>query len=243
MTVPAPGLLVVGDVVTDVVALHGGPPRPGTDTEADIAVRAGGSAANTAAWAAWLGADARLLARVGADTGAWHEERLRAAGVRPRLPVDPDHRTAMIIVMVDGSGERTMLTHRGAGALLGPGDWDDGLLDGVVWLHLSGYTLFTEPGRALAAVAVRRAREREVRVSVDPASTGFLAGFGEERFLAATQGAAVLFPNREEAAQLSGLAEPDAAAEHLSARYGLVVCKLGAGGAVAARDGRVVARV
>ncbi|REF00404.1 carbohydrate kinase family protein [Thermomonospora umbrina] len=237
------GLLVVGDVVTDVLALHGGPPRAGTDTEADIVVRPGGSAANTAAWAAALGADARLLARVGADTGAWHRGLLAQAGVRPLLRVDADHPTAVIIVMVDGSGERTMLTDRGAGGLLGPGDWDDGLLDGVGLLHLSGYALFTGPGRELARLASERARLRGVPISVDPASTGFLSGFGEDRFLAATEGAAVLFPNRDEAAQLTGLPGAEEAAARLSGRYDLVVCKLGAEGAVAARGGRVVARV
>ena len=65
----AGGLLVIGDVVTDVVALHQvrpvarAPARPGTDTAADIVLRPGGSGANTASWAAHLGADARILTR------------------------------------------------------------------------------------------------------------------------------------------------------------------------------------
>jgi sugar/nucleoside kinase (ribokinase family) len=244
MSAPAAaGLLVIGDVVTDVLALHGREMRPGTDTEADIVVAPGGSAANTAAWAAELGADVRLLARVGADTGGWHAARLREAGVRPHLRVDADRPGAVIIVMVDASGERTMLTSRGAGGLLGPGDWDDALLEGVGWLHLSGYTLFTEPGRALARLALERARGRGVRISVDPASTGFLAEFGVDRFLAAVQGAAVLIPNRDEAGLLTGCRDPHEAAVRLSGRFGLVVCKLGAQGAVVARAGRVVARV
>ncbi|SEG81672.1 Sugar or nucleoside kinase, ribokinase family [Thermomonospora echinospora] len=244
MNVPAPaGLLVVGDVVTDVLALHGQPPRPGTDTAADIVVAPGGSAANTAAWAAELGADVRLLARVGADTGGWHAARLRAAGVRPHLRTDPGRPGAVIIVLVDASGERTMLTSRGAGALLGPDDWDDALLEGVGWLHLSGYTLFTAPGRALARLALERAADRGVRVSVDPASTGFLAELGAERFLEAAGGAAVLFPNRDEAALLTGCQDAGTAAARLSGHFGLVVCKLGARGAVVAREGRLVARV
>ncbi|NUS09596.1 MAG: sugar kinase, partial [Nonomuraea sp.] len=55
------GLLVIGDVVTDVVALHGSPVMAGSDTAAEIVLRPGGSGANTAAWAAHLGADSRLL--------------------------------------------------------------------------------------------------------------------------------------------------------------------------------------
>lgn len=81
------GLLVIGDVVTDVVARHRSPVAPGTDTEADIVLRPGGSGANTAAWAAYLGADARLLARAGYDTGVWHIGELTRAGVRPHVRI------------------------------------------------------------------------------------------------------------------------------------------------------------
>lgn len=235
-------LLVIGDVVTDVLALHASPAAPGTDTSADIVVRPGGSAANTAAWAATLGAEVALLARVGTDTGEWHRGHLREAGVRTHLRVDPDHPTAVIIVMVDAAGERTMLTNRGAGGRLGPADWDDGLLGGVARLHLSGYTLFTEAGRELVRLAVRAAAEHGVRVSVDPASTGFLAGFGTDRFLRATAAADVIVPNQDEALLLTGESEPEAAAARLSERYDLAVVKLGAAGAVAARDGRIVVR-
>ncbi|MBA9005684.1 carbohydrate kinase family protein [Thermomonospora cellulosilytica] len=243
MSGPAAALLVVGDVVTDVVALHAGPLPPGADLPAEITVRAGGSAANTAAWAAALGADARLLARAGADAADWHAARLAEAGVRPHLRVDAACPTAVIIVMVDAAGERTMLTQRGAGARLGPGDWDDALLDGAAWLHVSGYVLFTAPGRALAERAVAAARARGAGVSVDPASAGDLRRWGPDRFLAATEGADVLLPNRDEAVLLGGVPDPRAAAARLSGRYGLVACKLGADGALAARDGRIVAQV
>jgi sugar/nucleoside kinase (ribokinase family) len=235
-------LLVIGDVVTDVLARHAAPPAPGTDTAADIVVRPGGSAANAAAWAGRLGARVRLLARVGTDTGDWHRAQLRAAGVETHLRLDPEHPTAVIIVLVDGTGERTMLTDRGAGGRLGPADWDEALLADAGWLHLSGYTLFTEPGRELAEAALAAARARGVPVSVDPASTGFLATFGAERFLAATAGADVLLPNRDEARLLTGDADPRRAAARLSGRYGLVVVKLGDDGALAARDGAVVLR-
>jgi sugar/nucleoside kinase (ribokinase family) len=235
-------LLVVGDVVTDVLAVHKRPIAAGTDTAADIVIRPGGSAANTAAWAASRGADVRLLARVGADTGEWHHRQLAAAGVRAHLRVDPNRPTAVIVVMVDARGERTMLTHRGAGEHLGPADWDDALLDGTDHVHVSGYTLFSPSGRDLVEVAIARARRRGVPVSVDPASTGFLAEFGVERFVAATAGC-VIMPNRDEAALLAGTPAARAAAAELSRAYDLAVVKLGAAGAVAARGGRVTVRV
>jgi sugar/nucleoside kinase (ribokinase family) len=235
-------LLVIGDVVTDVLAVHQRPIAVGTDTAADIVVRPGGSAANTAAWAASLGMDVRLLARVGTDTGEWHRRQLIASGVRPHLSFDPEHPTAVIVVMVDAAGERTMLTHRGACGHLCPADWDDALLDGAALLHISGYALFSRGGRGLVRLAMTQARRRGVQVSVDPASTGFLADFGVERFIQATAGCVIL-PNHAEAVLLTGAPDAETAGVELSRAYELAVVKLGRAGALAARGGRVTARV
>ncbi|WP_416519077.1 carbohydrate kinase family protein [Streptomyces achromogenes] len=239
-------LLVVGDVVTDVVARHRGPLAAGTDTAAAIRTLPGGAGANVACWAAYAGAaDVRLLGRVGADSGAWHERELVAAGVRPRLVVDPHAATGTVICLVDtgAAAERTFLTDSGASLRLGPEDWSDTLLDGVGRLHVSGYLLFTEPSRALAGTALAAARARGVPVSLDPASAGFLVGLGVDRFLAFAQGLDVLLPSRDEACLLTGLPDPADAAAKLSRLVPLVVVKAGADGAWVARRGAVPVRV
>ncbi|MFF5207399.1 carbohydrate kinase family protein [Streptosporangium sp. NPDC000396] len=241
------GLLIIGDVVTDVVALHGGPAltglATGTDTAADIVLRPGGSGANTASWAARLGADVRILTRVGFDTGEWHAAELRRGGVRPHLRVDPDRPTAVVIAMVDTSGERSMLTNRGASGHIGPDDWDESLLDGVAHLHLSGYTLFAEPGLRLARLALAQAVQHGVTISVDPASTGFLRSFGPERFIQETLAAQLIIPNLDEALLLTDETSTERAAEKLSLRYGAAAVKLGSRGALMAREGKLTARV
>ncbi|MEU7984348.1 carbohydrate kinase family protein [Streptosporangium canum] len=241
------GLLVIGDVVTDVVALHGGPALAGlalgTDTAADIVLRPGGSGANTASWAARLGADVRILTRVGFDTGEWHAAELRRVGVRPHLRMDPDRPTAVVIAMVDATGERSMLTNRGAGGHIGVDDWDATLLDGVRHLHLSGYTLFAEPGLQLSRLAMAEATLRGVTISVDPASTGPLRAFGPERFVQETLAAQLIIPNLDEALLLSGESSAERAAERLSLRYGAAAVKLGSRGALMAKDGKLTARV
>ncbi|MFD7242806.1 carbohydrate kinase family protein [Streptomyces massasporeus] len=240
------GLLVVGDVITDVVARHRGPLAAGTDTAASIRTVAGGAGANVACWAAHRGAaDVRLLGCVGADAAAWHERELVAQGVRPRLVVDPLTPTGTVICMVDGgaSAERTFLTDSGAALRLGPADWSDALLDGVARLHLSGYLLFAGPSRDLVAVALKDARARGVPVSLDPASAGFLAELGAERFLSLVEGVDVLLPSRDEACLLTGLADAAEAAAELSRRVPLVVAKQGPEGALVARSGKVRARV
>ncbi|MCC0098782.1 sugar kinase, partial [Streptomyces flavotricini] len=247
----APGaLLVVGDVVTDVVAVHPEPLAPATDTAARIRTLPGGAGANAACWAAYAGvSEVRLLARVGTESARWHEQSLRDSGVRPRLVIDPAEPTGTVVALVGKDAERTFLTDSGAALRLSPADWAPSLLDGAAHLHLSGYLFFADSSRELALVALRAARARGVPVSVDPASAGFLAGLGPERFLDAVAGIGVLLPNEDEARLLAGLPEPAGAAgaaraaAELSRRVPLVVVTRGVAGALVAEGGRVTAEV
>ncbi|WP_367040733.1 PfkB family carbohydrate kinase [Streptomyces sp. Je 1-332] len=244
-------LLVVGDAITDIVARHGTPLVPGTDTAAAIRTLPGGAGANVACWAAsWGCRDVRFLGRVGADSAAWHEEALTRAGVRPRLVVDSEAPTGTVICVVDGGdgggAERTFLTDSGASLRLSVADWSPALLDGVGWLHLSGYLFFATPSRGVAEAALAAARARGVPVSVDPASAGFLAELGVERFLAAVDGVDVLLPSEGELRLLAGVADVGGLAEaaaKLSRQFPVVVVKRGAAGALAAREGEVRAEV
>ncbi|WP_405766750.1 carbohydrate kinase family protein [Streptomyces sp. NBC_01538] len=246
MTEPGRALLIVGDVITDVVARHRGPLASGTDTSAVIRTLPGGAGANVACWAAhWGRSEVRLLGRVGADYAEWHERELTACGVRPRLVVDPEIPTGTVICLVDtdSAAERTFLTQSGASSRLDPDDWSDELLDGVARLHLSGYLLFSALGRAFVAAALESARARGVPVSLDPASAGFLVELGVDRFLDLASGVDVLLPSRDEACLLTGLPDPADAAAKLSRHVPLVVAKQGAEGALVARLGTLCARV
>ncbi|MET4923329.1 PfkB family carbohydrate kinase [Streptomyces sp. PSRA5] len=237
-------LLIVGDVVTDVVARHRTPLTHGTDTAAEIRTLPGGAGANAACWAVFTGrTDVRLLGRVGADAAGWHEERLRAAGVRPLLVVDDDVATATVVSLVDASAERTFLTDSGAVLRLCAADWSDSLLDGVGRLHISGYLFFAATSRQVVRAALESALGRGVPVSVDPASAGFIARLGAEAFLAAADGVHVLLPNVDEARLLTGVPDAEKAAAELSRRFPLVVVTLGPEGALVATDGAVTARV
>ncbi|WP_093745620.1 sugar kinase [Streptomyces sp. PAN_FS17] len=239
-------LLVVGDVVTDVIARHQGPLASGTDTAAAIRTVPGGAGANVACWAAYRGGrEVRLLGRVGADAAEWHERELTASGVRPCLVVDPQAPTGTVICLVDtgAAAERTFLTDSGASLRLEPRDWSDALLDGVALLHLSGYLLFSAPSRALVTAAIASARARGVPVSLDPASAGFLVELGVDRFLALVENVDVLLPSRDEACLLTGLPDAADAAAKLSRHVPLVVAKQGADGALVARSGTVTAHV
>lgn len=237
-------LLVVGEVVTDVVARHGSGLVHGTDTPARIRTRAGGAGANAACWAARSGCrDVRLVARVGADSADWHRDLLHRAGVRALLAVDDEAPTGTVVALVDSAAERTFLTDSGAVLRLSPADWSPSVLDGVGRLHLSGYLLFAETSRATALLALREAGRRNIPVSVDPASAGFLAALGVGRFLDLVEGTDLLLPNADEARLLTGLPDPADAAAKLSLLARQVVVTLGGGGALLATAGTVRHRV
>ncbi|MFF3093672.1 carbohydrate kinase family protein [Streptomyces cyaneofuscatus] len=238
------GLLVVGEVVTDVVARHGSPLVHGTDTAAHILSVPGGAGANVACWAVRSGCrDVALVARAGTESADWHREALERAGVRALLAVDPEVATATVIALVDAAAERTFLTDSGAVLRLATEDFAPSMLDGVGRLHLSGYLLFAAASRATALLALRTAVERGVPVSVDPASAGFLAELGPKRFLELADGAELLLPNADEARLLTGLPEPEEAAAELSRTFPRVAVTLGELGAVVAAGGVVTARV
>ncbi|HYN93263.1 MAG TPA: PfkB family carbohydrate kinase, partial [Pilimelia sp.] len=121
----APGrVVVVGDILTDVVAVLSGPLATGSDTAATITVGGGGQAANTAAWLARLGVPVTLVGAVGADgPGDARLAELAAAGVGCAAVRRAGVGTGSVVVLVDGV-ERTMVTDRGATLTLAAADID-----------------------------------------------------------------------------------------------------------------------
>lgn len=200
-------VLVVGDVIDDLVVQPRGRIAPGTDTPARITPTPGGSGANAAVWLARAGATVRFAGRVGADDVARHANLLAAAGVEPVLVADPDRPTGRIVVLVGADGERTMLTDRGANLGLRGADLPDTLLTDVACLHVSGYSLFTDPVRDAVCDLMARARAAGARVSLDPGSVGFLQEVGPARFRTWLGSVDLLLPNLAEAqllAQVTG---------------------------------------
>jgi sugar/nucleoside kinase (ribokinase family) len=237
-------IVVVGDVVTDIVVRPHGPVVHGTDTASSITITGGGSGANTAAWIGSLGGSCDFLGSVGVDQATWHESQLSAVGVRALLAVDAVLPTARIVVLVDPSGERTMLTDRGANDTLRVDHFLRLGLDigrnSIV--HVSGYTLLFDGPRDAGLYALEIAHSCGAVTSVDPNSSGFLAIAGPEKFLAMTLGVDLCFPNTDEVFALTGIGDAVQGACELTSFYPTVVCKLGAEGALVAQRGKVVAR-
>ncbi len=210
---------------------------PDSDTPAAIRARPGGAAANQAAWMAHLGACVTFAGRVGARDADYHRDELARTGVRPHLAVDPGAETGSIVIMVAPDGERTMFTDRGANRHLQEDDLPDSLLDEAQVLHLTGYTFFEPPLLEVALQLLTRARSRGLAITIDPGSAAFLARLQAGAFLRWTDGAAVCFPNRDEAVMLVGEADPVTMASRLTRHYGVVALKLGGAGCVLAVPG------
>jgi ribokinase len=157
-------LTTLGDLVLDVIVRLDEPLVPGDDRTAETRAAAGGQAANVAAWAVALGAEARYVGRRGDDAaGELVARELRGRGVEV---VGPATGRTGIVVSIASDGDRTMASDRGSAPDLDPRDLDPSWFDCDV-LHLSGYSLLREPIASAAEEGARLAREREATVAVD----------------------------------------------------------------------------
>lgn len=227
-------LCCIGDLVEDVVVWLASDISKGTDTEASISRRRGGSAANVAASAASVGLPVRFIGKVGSDAiGSVLIEALRSEGVDPR--VRQGGRTGTIIVLVDPEGERSMLPDRAAATELHAVDPSD--LDGVSWLHIPAYSLVVEPLAGAARQAIDTVRRSGGTISIDASSVAIIDSFGADAFREMLRHLHpdVLLCNAEEGTYLGV-----AAAKGVDG-VELTVVKAGGGTAVAYSHGELVA--
>lgn len=191
-------LIVIGDLVADLIVLGGSGLERGTDNPAEVSLTRGGSAANVAV-AASPRHPVRFIGRVGDDTlGRTLVGELEDAGVEAL--VQRAGRTGAIVILVDGVGERTMITDRGAAAELGPIDPD--WLTGAEWVHLPLYGFAPQASRAALLGAARLLAQRGVPVSLDLSSIATMRDLGGPMLAALVDQVrpAVVFANADEAA-------------------------------------------
>lgn len=183
---PAFDVVAVGNAIVDVIAhaddafleRHGmikGTMRL-VDDEAARAIYAdmgpavessGGSAANTAAGVAGFGGRAAFIGRIADDQlGEVFAHDIRAAGVHYEpAPVADPQGTARCLVLVTPDAQRTLNTHLGVSARLGPDDIDRALVASTRVLYCEGY-LWDEPSAKDALVlAMDTARAAGAKVA------------------------------------------------------------------------------
>ena len=176
-------ICTLGDLLLDVVVRTRGASGPDVEGSAETRVGAGGQAANVAAWAAELGAEARFVGKRGSDAAAELAAReVESRGVELLGPVE-EGRNGVVVSLVSPDGGRTMLTDRGVAPLLRAEELDVRWLAGCEWLHLSGYSLLRRPIEEAAAKAAGAVQAQGGRISVDLASAAGIAEYGAEKLL------------------------------------------------------------
>lgn len=228
-----PTIVALGSVNMDLVATMRRMPERGETLMGDAFLTApGGKGANQAVAAAKLGANVRMVGRVGADAfGKSLLDGLTANGVDTRrVTIDPDNPSSIAIILLDAAGDNRIVAVYGANMACGPTELAAAkrAMTGADALMLQ---LETPPAISLAAA--RYAREQGLRVIWDPAPAALLPN-------AAFAAAHILTPNQSEAETLTGIPVTDAhsaaaAADALLAKgIDIAVVKLGEQGAFAA---------
>jgi len=198
---------VVGDLVLDAVLAPVRAMETGTDVPGRVALRQGGSAANTARWLARLGARTSLVAAVGRDPiGRALVEAVRSDGVVPRVVRVNAKATGRIGVVVAPGGERSFVADRGAADELRPEDLRAAWFRGADAVHLPAYSLLGEPLGLAGKRAVEEGRAAGALVSLDLASIGPLLARGRRAAMALVRSirADLLFATAAETEALLG---------------------------------------
>ena len=237
MTSPVTRLLYLGNVVVDVVMEVPALPEPGGDVLATRVQSAAGGGFNVMAAAARLGLAVAYGGVLGTGPfAALARAACAAEGIEVLRPPRPGQDTGFVVSIVDGTGERTFLTSRGAEATLTAADLEPVRPDPGDAVCLSGYGL-AHPSNAPALLGWLGGLGGDHLVVFDP---GPLAGALPAGVLAPVLArASWLTCNAREATLLTGLAAPRDALMALAARLpraGILV-RTGPSGCLLGRHG------
>ncbi len=207
---------------------------PGTETS-------GGSAGNTCAAAAALGARVGYLGKVAADQlGQVFAHDIRAAGVRFETPpLEGGAPTARCLILVTPDGQRTMNTYLGACVAFGPDDVEEAEVASAAITYMEGY-LFDPPAAKQAFAKAARAAHAAGRRVALTLSDPFCVGRHREAFRAfVREQTDILFANEAEILSLYETASLDEAVARLRGEVELAAVTLSERGSlVVSRDGQ-----
>lgn len=200
----------------------------------------GGSAANTLAGLASLGARCAFIGQVADDQlGEVFAHDIRAAGIEFDIPARADGPpTARCLIFVTPDGQRTMNTFLGASHYLPAAALDDAFIASARVLYLEGYLWDPEGPRAAMRKAITAARRAGRKVAFTP-SESFVIERHREDFLALIEAGQidVLFCNEHEMAALVQTDDFEAGIAMLAPKIPVLVVTRGPNGAVALCSG------
>lgn len=167
----------------------------------------GGSAANTLAGLAALGAKCAFIGQVADDQlGEVFAHDIRAGGIAFGTPARAgDPPTARCLIFVTPDGQRTMNTYLGASQFLPAAALDDAAIADAAVLYLEGYLWDPEEPRAAMRRAIKAARDAGRKVAFTLSDAFVIDRHGDDfRALIAAGQIDILFANEHELAALTG---------------------------------------
>lgn len=235
-------VLCIGDVMLDVVTKISVLPSEinyGSDTSAKISTHGGGAAGNVASWLTRAGAQATIVGHVGNDTvGSVLVAEFDALGVKHNNLVVDNGQSGVVVVLVDPTGERTMLPDNGANSGLQLSDLPP--LDDYNSVYISGYSPLDPSSLPGIKEMMRKIRAANIPIYFDPASVGGMKAVGLAEIKSWLPHMSVLILNEEESIYLTGQTDLEIALDVLLEPCETVVIKRGSHGAIAkSRDGEL----
>ena len=201
---------------------------------------AGGSAANTISGLADFGGKAAYAGKTGLDElGEFWLKDMRNLGVAIEVPQDAG-KTGACVVLITEDAQRTMLTHLGLSATLGPNDISEAEIRKAKYVYIEGYLFAGEATKAAAMKAIELAKKNGVKVAFT-VSDPFLINMHRELFWELIAGPIdLLFCNLEEARSLTELSDPVDCAQKIHKHAADVALTLGADGSLLMHDGKTI---
>ncbi|MCF6273355.1 MAG: adenosine kinase [Rhodobacteraceae bacterium] len=204
----------------------------------------GGSAANTIAGLAQLGARTAYIGKVKDDQlGAIFVHDLRAQGADYEVALSPashDAETGRCMVMVSSDAERSMNTYLGVSEFLTPEDIDSAMMADAEWIYLEGYRFDGPDSHAAFAKAISACKGAGGRVSLT-LSDPFCVERHREAFRDMIRDHVdLLFCNEHELRAMYQDEDLGVVLRLAAAEVDTVACTVGADGAYIWRDGREI---
>jgi sugar/nucleoside kinase (ribokinase family) len=200
----------------------------------------GGSAANTLAGLAALGASCAFIGQVADDQlGEVFAHDIRAGGIGFATPARVGNPpTARCLIFVTPDGQRTMNTFLGASQFLPAAALDEAAIADAKILYLEGYLWDPEEPRAAMRRAIAAAKGAGRKVAFTLSDAFVIARHGDDfRNLIEAREIDILFANNVELAALTGTEDFDAGVAALAPKVPLLVVTRGAAGAIAMHQG------
>ncbi|HEY0957681.1 MAG TPA: adenosine kinase [Novosphingobium sp.] len=200
----------------------------------------GGSAANTLAGLAALGAKCAFIGQVAQDQlGDVFAHDIRAGGISFATPARPgEPPTARCLIFVTPDGQRTMNTYLGASQFLPAQALDLDAIAQASVLYLEGYLWDPEEPRRAMRQAIAAARGAGRKVAFTLSDSFVIARHGDDfRALIDAGQIDILFSNEHELAALTGQDDFEAGLAALAPKVPVLVVTRSEKGAVAIAGG------